>query len=100
MPSVTLTEYEIAHDRLPALCLTCGRPTTNRFPRTLRFFDEPGRWYGLFGIALLVSICFLPPLLLALLRAGRAVEIRLPYCEPDLVRFRRRERLALWALIP
>jgi len=100
MPRVILTEYEVEHDLLPPLCIKCGKPATERFHRTVRFLDDPGRWGGLYVLTFLFTIYCLPPLLLVLLRRARAFRVKIPFCPSHLNRFRRRERIALGILVP
>jgi hypothetical protein len=100
MPHVIVTEYEITHDLLPPVCVKCGGPATERFKRKIRLIDEPGRWRGFYMLAFVVGIFFFPPLVIFVVRRARSLPLRIPYCGPDLARFRRQERIALIVLIP
>jgi hypothetical protein len=87
MPRVDLTDYEIAHDLLPAVCAKCGEPAVERVVHTIRVLLDG--WRGmvqLFGV--LFGLFFFPPLLVYTLRHARPIEVRVPLCAAHRDRYR------------
>jgi hypothetical protein len=99
MPSVTLTEYEVTHCRLPPVCVQCGEPATTHDTRKIRFIDGADGRGVLSSLGWIVGLFCLPPLLIYLFRRAPVLEVRLPYCDRDLGRHKRREWIALRVLI-
>src|SRR6478672_3429855 len=98
MPRVDLTDYEIATDPLPAVCVRCGAPATERVVHATRVIDG---WRGAFQlVGVLVGFFFFPPLLAFALRYARPVEVRLPMCAADRDDRKWRERAERRVLLP
>ena len=99
MPTVDLTEYEVRHDLLPAVCARCGKPASDRVPHTTHVAE--GRWAPVQVLGLLGGLFIFPPLAVLALRSARAYSVGVPLCAAHREDFRRRERIdntyVLWA---
>lgn len=92
MARVDLTDYELAHDRLPAVCAKCGMPTTerSRMTQTLYFID--GWWGAAQVVAVVVGVFFFPPLAVGVIRSSPVIRVAVPLCPAHRDLFRARER--------
>ena len=88
MARVTVTDYELEHDLLPAVCVRCGAPAADRVEQTLHILDGP-RGTALV-LALLFGLFFFPPLVRLVTRKANSVSARLPMCRPHADGFRAR----------
>lgn len=107
MARVTLTEYECAHDLLPALCAKCGRPAGHRVPRKVRSISEKGG--GARGhlrdtaliVGLVVGLSLFPPLaVFVIYRWADVVWVKVPMCDAHRADWDWRDRAVYRVLLP
>ena len=98
MAQVTLTDYEIEHHVLPAVCARCGEPAAGRVELKLRVIDG---WRGIpAAIGLFVGLFFFPPLVLWTLYLARVVRLRVPHCPAHRREYVRAARTSFRVLLP
>ena len=98
MARITLTDYEVKHGLLPAVCARCATPAAGRVTQTVGVLDG---WRGAFQlIAVLFGLFFFPPLLPFTLRFARLVRVPVPMCPEHAELFRWQERAEKRYLLP
>jgi len=99
MPRATLTTYELDHDLLPAVCVWCGAPATERVTRPV---PVPPRGRGcLWGIPLFVILYLAVPAAVVLIPLLlRRTAVRFPVCEAHRDHWDWRDRVRRRVLWP
>jgi hypothetical protein len=98
MAQISLTDYEVEQDLLPAVCARCGQPATERDELSIRIIDG---WQGLVLLPLMIIGLFcLPPLLFLIIGNGKKWRVRVPLCSEHKDDHDRRRRMSLRRLLP
>jgi hypothetical protein len=104
MAYVSLTDYEIEHDAMPAICATCAEPATNRVLMGICVVDG---WRGALLLpVLLFGLFFFPPLLFWItMNSKLRITVRVPMCDRHRDeqnwrdRVTRRRMLPIWTAV-